>query len=912
MGQALPRAEKREFPTELDTELTTKLPPPGPHGGDLLAVARALGMDPEEMLDLSVSMNPFAPDVTTLSLSRLDALRRYPDARDATVSLARALGVEPSLLLLTNGGAEAIRLAGGWIGRAKVLPLEFSLLGESLERLCDEDSDAPLVRSNPNNPTGELAAPEETAALWDEAFYQMTTGSWTRRDFERGSIVVGSLTKLFHCPGLRLGYVIAPCEEVTVALRAKQPAWAVNGLALGLCPVLLEMADIALWADQISELKHEVARLFRSAGFEVMIPAGPWLLARRGESSASQVRRELAQRGVLVRSCESFGLPDLIRVGLVHPRDLPRLEGALDSLELAAKRAHEKVPSEVAGKQESHGREPFGARPGSRRARRQLSGFGRGIMIAGTGSDVGKSVVVTGLCRALLRRGVKVVPFKAQNMSLNAAVVGEGEMARAQVLQAQAAGVEPSLAMNPILLKPTSEQSSQLVVRGNVVWEGSARDYQRDKPTLWPVVLEALEELAADADLVVCEGAGGAAEINLLDGDLGNLPLASRVGYPAWIIGDIDKGGVFASLAGTYWMLPSDLRRTVRGFLINKMRGDRSLLASATEALYAATGVPTRGVLPYLATTEVDPEDSMWLEAHGFHGPDHAGWRGSPQAEKIDVAVVCYPRVANFTDMDPLRVEPGVRLRFVRSLAELGHPDLVILPGSKATVSDLAWLHATGIAEALQRWASRPDGPAVLGICAGYQMLGQVIEDDVESKMGLVPGLGLLPVRTVFQPDKLLRRRWGVALVDGVSQVSIGGYEMRYGRPRLVQGEQGAGGLRPSCPGSESPGNRAEVRPWIFLDDGYGEEQEGALQEAPFLVAGTSMHGLFENDQLRSALLSRVAASRKKTFTPSGISFDARREEWIDALAEMVEAHVDLSRMLEELGLSAHRKGGRS
>jgi adenosylcobyric acid synthase len=887
-------------------------------------------LDPEDMLDLSVSMNPFAPDVTTLALSRLHALRRYPDARDATVSLAHALGVEPSVLVLTNGGAEAIRLAGGWIGRGKVLPFEFSLLGESLEHLCEQGSDVPLVRSNPNNPTGELASPEETAALWDEAFYQMTTGTWTRRDFEQGSVVVGSLTKLFYCPGLRLGYVIAPCEDVAVALRARQPAWAVNGLALGLCPVLLEMADLVLWAHQISDLKDEIARLLRCAGFEVVIPAAPWVLATHSVMSALLVRKELAQRGVLVRSCASFGLPNLIRVGLLHPRDLPRLISALDSLELPAKRAgdtapskdttpsKDKAPSKSVGKQEPHEPAPFGGKswggkPGARRANQQGS-FGRGIMIAGTGSDVGKSVVVTGLCRALFRRGIKVVPFKSQNMSLNAAVVGEGEMARAQVLQAQAAGLEPSLAMNPILLKPTSEQSSQLVVMGKVLWEGSARDYQRDKPSLWPVVLGALEELAEGADLLVCEGAGGAAEINLLDGDLGNLPLARRVGYPAWIVGDIDKGGVFASLAGTYWMLPSDLRRTVRGFLINKMRGDRSLLATAIEALHAATGVPTRGVLPYVMRAEVDPEDSMWLHAHGAHEPDHAGRRGFQQAEGLDVAVVCYPRIANFTDLDPLRVEPGVRLRFVRSLVELGHPDLVILPGSKATVSDLGWLHSTGIAEALQRWAARPDGPAILGICAGYQMLGHVIEDDVESRRGVVPALGLLPVRTVFQPEKLLRRRFGMAMLDGACQLSIRGYEMRYGRPRLVQDDRGAGDVRQWSPSSELSGGRAVVRPWIFLDDGYGTEQEGALQEAPLLVAGTSMHGIFENDELRSAFLSRVAALRSKTFAPSGVSFDARREEWIDALAEMVETHVDLSCMLEEVGLFADckgRKGGR-
>jgi adenosylcobyric acid synthase len=880
------------------------IPEPGAHGGDAVSVARALGVDPEAMIDLSVSMNPFAPDLETLALRHLGELRRYPDASVASASLAEVLDVDPSCLVLTNGGSEAIHLAGGWIKHARLLPQEFSLLRESLEVSCGEDCDAPLARSNPNNPTGELAPAGQRAALWDEAFYQMTTGSWTRRDFESGSLVVGSLTKLFHCPGLRLGYLIAPSEEVTLALASKRPAWQVNGLASALCPVLLERADLGNWARSMVEMKQRLAEELQAVGFQTTVPDAPWLLATWPGLDAAFIRRSLAQEGILVRSCASFGMPDVVRVGLPHPRDLPRLEEALGRLELSPKAS---IP-----------------RPRSNAAR-EPSRFGRGVLVAGTGSDVGKSVIVTGILRALNRRGLKVVPFKAQNMSLNSAVVGEGEMARAQFLQAQAAGMQPALSMNPVLLKPTGERTSQLVVMGKALWEGSARDYQREKQALWPVVLDALSDLAAGADLVVCEGAGGAAEINLIQADLGNLPLAKRAGYPAWVVGDIDKGGVFAALAGTYWMLPKDLRATVRGFLVNKMRGDPSLLAGATKDLEAATGVPTLGVLPYLDARQVDAEDSLWLDSPGSRAswePSSTGHsmcsaeRGgmsasgqfspSNQFDVLDVAVVRYPRIANFSDFDPLRMEPSVRVRFVSSLGELGEPDLVVLPGSKATVSDLAWLSSSGIANCILSWARRPDAPVILGICAGYQILGEGIDDRFESKQGIVRGLGLLPVETTFEPDKLLRRRSGIATLAGATR-KVEGYEMRNGRPRLALVASGAGGSRRWSP---SEGPLPGARPWIFFDDGYGCQEEGALRQEPSLVLGTSLHGLFENDELRFDLLSMVAKARGKVFAPSGLSFGALREEWIDHLADMVETHLDLSRLVSDLIQPTGAKGG--
>src|SRR5687767_12289922 len=355
-------------------------------------------------------------------------------------------------------------------------------------------------------------------------------------------------------------------------------------------------------------------------------------------------------------------------------------------------------------------------------------------MVCGTASDVGKSVVVAGLCRVLMRQGVSVAPFKAQNMSLNSAVTIDGaEIGRAQALQACASGIEPEAIMNPILLKPTSDRSSHLVVLGRPVDELDAAAYQSRTVSLWEVVLDSFAQLRSRFDVVLLEGAGGAAEINLFERDLVNLPLARRVGAPAIVVGDIDRGGVFASLFGTVALLPDELRRCVGGFVVNKFRGDPALLGDATDELERRCGVPTLGVVPYLPDVAIDAEDSLALERPPPERPDAV----------VDVAVVRLPHISNFTDLDPLLNEPSVRVRYVTEPSHLGRPDLVVLPGTKATVKDLIWLRARGLDHAISA-----SGARVLGICGGYQMLGTTIVDDVESRRGTVEGLGWLDVQT--------------------------------------------------------------------------------------------------------------------------------------------------------------------
>jgi adenosylcobyric acid synthase len=464
-----------------------------------------------------------------------------------------------------------------------------------------------------------------------------------------------------------------------------------------------------------------------------------------------------------------------------------------------------------------------------------------GLMICGTASDAGKSTVVTGLCRVLARRGVRVAPFKAQNMALNSYVTPDGlEIGRAQGVQALAAGVEPDVAMNPILLKPTGERASQVVVRGRPIGVMTAVEYHAAKPELLPVVLEALADLRARFDVVLCEGAGSPAEINLLHHDLANLRVAAAAGLPAVVVGDIDRGGVFAALYGTVALLPEEYRPLVRGFVINKFRGDPALLFDATADLERRCGVATLGVLPMLpiAVAALDAEDSLALDA-----PRPPA--GAAVADGLDVAVVRFPYVSNVTDVDALAIEPGVGVRLVRSAHELGRPDLVVLPGTKATVADLAWLRATALPAAIVA-----SGADVLGICGGYQMLGDKIDDPVESGAGVVEGLGWLRVHTVFEPEKVVRR------------VGATGYEIHHGR---VVGDA-----------DTSPDGR---------------------------VRGTSVHGLLEDDAVRAALLVGVAERRGKRFVPAGVSFAAARIARFDALADAIEDHLDMGaieRLIEQ------------
>ncbi|MGI9099310.1 MAG: cobyric acid synthase [Solirubrobacteraceae bacterium] len=479
------------------------------------------------------------------------------------------------------------------------------------------------------------------------------------------------------------------------------------------------------------------------------------------------------------------------------------------------------------------------------------------LLVAGTHSDAGKSVVTAGLCRWLHRQGVSVAPFKAQNMALNSVVTRGGfEMGRAQAMQASAARVEAEVAMNPILIKPSGERHSQVIVMGKPYADADARSYQELKHELRPIVASALAGLRERFDVVVCEGAGSPAEINLRHADLTNLGLARAAGLPVLVVGDIDRGGVFASLFGTLALLSREDQAHVAGFVINKFRGDTSILALGLEQIEQLTGRPTLGVLPHVEDLWMDVEDSLALEAPRPES-DAAG------ADTLDVVVIRLRWMSNFTDLDALAAEPGVRVRFTRSAADVERTDLLVLPGTKATVEDLARLRAAGLDRAIEVRAAA--GAPILGICGGYQLLGERIVDGVESRRGTVAGLGVLPVVTTFERDKLLRRRAGRCAWLGTA---ASGYEIRHGRVERVGGES--------------------------LLTGDGGEPDGCRLGD---VLGTSWHGALEHDAFRRALLARVAAARGRRFVPGTGSFAAAREARLDVLGDLVADHVDTVRL---------------
>ncbi len=492
------------------------------------------------------------------------------------------------------------------------------------------------------------------------------------------------------------------------------------------------------------------------------------------------------------------------------------------------------------------------------------------LMVCGTSSDSGKSTVVTGLCRLLARRGVRVAPFKGQNMSLNSMVTTDGgEMGRAQWLQAVAARAEPGVAMNPVLLKPTGERASQVVVMGRPTGVREAAPYQASKGALLPVVDGALAGLRQRFDVVLLEGAGSPAEINLLADDLVNLGLAARHGIPAVLVGDIERGGVFAHLFGTVAILPPELSVHIKAFVINRFRGDPALLGNAPRSLEDRCGVPTLGVLPHLGDLGLDAEDSLALARLPDAVADDA---------VLDVAAIRLPRVSNFTDLDPLMVEPGVRVRWVEAPGALGDPDVVVLPGSRSVAVDLEWLRAGGLAGALASLRNSAVPPVVLGVCGGYQMLGGRIDDPlgVESTVQTSAGMGWLPVDTTFALEKTTRLRAG----RGPEGEPVHGYEIRHGR---------------TLPG---PG----WTPWLEadidtdMDTGADEHVISARDESGTML-GTSLHGLLEDDAFRSAFLSHVAGLRNRSWKPSGVSFAAAREAQIDRIADACAEHLDLERL---------------
>lgn len=500
------------------------------------------------------------------------------------------------------------------------------------------------------------------------------------------------------------------------------------------------------------------------------------------------------------------------------------------------------------------------------------------LMIQGTSSNVGKSVLAAAFCRIFYQEGYQISPFKAQNMALNSFITTSGgEMGRAQVVQAQAAGVEPDVRMNPILLKPTGHTGSQVVIMGKSQGMVSALRYHGEyQRRTWPIVQEALHALLEENEIVIIEGAGSPAEVNLKQNDIVNMRVALEGQVPVLLVADIDRGGALAAVVGTLELLEPEERMMVRGIILNKFRGELALLQPALDFLEEKTGIPVVGVVPYFDHFRIPEEDSVVLEERGTESTNL-----SPQ-NRLDIAVIRLPYISNFTDFDPLDDESDVALRYIKSVEEWGNPDLVIVPGSKNTLADLRFLWESGLAEKLQ--GSWKEEVPLIGICGGYQMLGRVVRDPLHTESDLVEikGLGILPIETEFALEKHTVQSRGNVIADALflqkcKGEEIQGYEIHMGRSF-----------------SESAS--------LFEIHGQGITYGDGIQAGSAL--GTYLHGLFDNDSLRSALMEWLWERRgEKRAITSSTSQAAIREQAFNELAELVRKSVDLEKIRRIMGL---------
>jgi adenosylcobyric acid synthase len=504
----------------------------------------------------------------------------------------------------------------------------------------------------------------------------------------------------------------------------------------------------------------------------------------------------------------------------------------------------------------------------------------RAIMILGTSSHVGKSLLTVALCRIFAQQGYSVAPFKSQNMSLNSAATVEGlEIGRAQALQAEAAGIAPSVHMNPILIKPSGESSSQVVVRGKIWGQLTAADYhQRRVEELMPVVRESYQALASSFQVIILEGAGSPAEINLKQHDIANMRMAEMADAACLLVGDIDRGGVFASLLGTVELLDPGERARIRGFCINKFRGDLSLLEPGVRMMEERLGKPCMGVVPYLPALMLEEEDSV-----GLPPVARSGWPQKDRARDraLRIAVVALPSFSNFTDFDSLRAEPSVDLLFCRSTETLEHADVVILPGSKQTMSDLEWMRKNGLDQAVRLHAK---AGLVVGICGGMQMLGQELTDPggIERR-GRMQGLGLLPISTTMQAQKVTRLCSGSLNVESlfgqaVRGDHVSGYEIHVGKTVYLE----------------------QAEPFATLSSG---EQDGCISGDRHIL-GTYLHGLFEDDCFRHQFVTAARSFHKLASSTVLTPWKAQREDSLDRLAREVGRSLDMRRIFEWAGLT--------
>ncbi len=882
--------------------------PSDTHGGNARETALRLGLEssPAIRLDFSVNLNPLGPSDSVASLLlNADALMRdYPDvdALPAEEALAKAVGLPVERLIVCSGATEAFELMLQALKPESVAwsPPSYSGYQEICAKLDIKDIPVPCKSSGlefapdfdalaksgagaafvctPANPTGQTVEPDRIRALAkampgsvvavDESFMDFVERagklSLMRADAPENIVVFKSLTK-FHCiAGLRLGYAYGP-EKVIAQMKKLRLPWSVNGLAQAAMPLILAEPERARAGVEATTRLRDML----SAGLKAIKGLAPcpseanFVLCRIEEPvKVETVQRRLLQMGILIRSCaRTQGLgPQWMRLA-VRPED--EIRQLLEALPYALQ---DKLPARFPAKKKA-----------------------KAILVVGTTSDSGKSVTATALCRIFSNMGVSTAPFKAQNMSLNSYVTKEGgEMGRAQVAQATAARVEPHTDMNPVLLKPLGDARSQVIVDGQPVRNASAREYYALKEETGAKARAAFDRLASRFDLVVMEGAGSPTEINLLEDDFVNMRMAEHAQAPAILVADIDRGGVFASIFGTVKLLPLKWRSLIAGIVINKFRGDKTLLDPGIETIERLTGIPVLGVVPFIPSLDIDEEDSLGIKK-----------RSSGSKSLLDIVVIRLPRLSNFTDFAAFESAPGVSVRYLSSAKHFGSPDIVFIPGSKNTIQDMLFLDGSGLGERIKDF--RKAGGPVFGICGGYQMLGERIEDPlgVEGDLKEIAGLGLLPVRTVMEGKKELAQVSGTAnaplpFLKGESS-NFAGYEIHCGRSSAL------------------PGAKGFSEPLKMLSRGGAacDESAGTLSEDG-LVFGSYVHGIFDDDGIRAELLAWLC--ERKGVDPQEILSQTPRaqaqEIEIERLAKTLKESIDFDKVLSWLELPGKEKDG--
>ncbi|HSR13915.1 MAG TPA: cobyric acid synthase, partial [Thermodesulfobacteriota bacterium] len=675
----------------------------------------------------------------------------------------------------------------------------------------------------------------------DEAFADFVEGlDRMTRNRPPNVFVLLSLTKFFAIPGLRLGCGVCS-QELAREVRRKIPPWSVNVLAQAVGEAALNDASYpARTREAVMTLRKGLAEDLQAIpGLTVYPGEGNFLLVRLGPGmpGVPVLAERMLEEGVAIRVCTNFaGLDErFFRVAV-------RTEEENERLILSLSRAL--------------------GRSGTIKRKRKTPA----IMFQGTSSNAGKSVLAAALCRILLQDGYRVAPFKAQNMSLNSYVTPQGgEMGRAQVVQAQACRLEPDVRMNPILLKPNSDTGSQIIVMGQPVGNMDVGEYVRYKPAAFRKAREAFDSLAAEFDVIVLEGAGSPAEVNLKSHDIVNMQMARYARSPVLLVGDIDRGGVFASFVGTMEVLAEWERKLVAGFLINRFRGEEALLGDAIEYTRRHTGLPTFGVVPYLHNLGLPEEDSVSFKS--FRGD------AAPSGEAVEVAVIDLPHISNFTDFDSLRVEPDVHVRTIRRVEDLNQPDAVILPGSKNVIGDLEYLRRTGLEGRIADLA-RKGKTEIVGLCGGLQIIGAEIADPygIESEGKTLSGLGLLPLTTVMAREKTLRCVSGKHVPSGID---VKGYEIHHGKTEGMN-----------------------LSPVVLRDDGeiIGSGGPGEM------VWGTYLHGIFDTDSFRRWFIDRLRS--RKGLAPIGrvlAGYDL--EPAFERLAEVVRRKLNVSEIYRLMGI---------